>query len=70
MVVKFLEVLKVSRVLPILKNGKDKLSKESYRPLANLHCIAKIFEEHMKEHLDKHCEENEIILKNHHDGLK
>ena len=63
-------MLKVSRILSVLKNGKDKFSKESYRPISNLHCIEKIFEEHMKTHLDKHCDENEIILKNHHGGLK
>ena len=39
----FPEVLKVSRILPILKNGKDKFSKESYRLISNLHCTEKIF---------------------------
>ena len=24
----------------------------------------------MKKHLDKHCKDNDIILKNYHDGLK
>ena len=66
---RFPDVLKVSRILPILKNGKDKFSKESYRPISNLHCMEKIFVEHMKKHLDKHCEENVIILKNHHGRL-
>ena len=67
---KFPEILKTSRILPILKQGKDKFSKESYRPISNLHCMEKIFEEHIKTHLNIHCEENDIILKNHHGGLK
>ena len=29
-----------------------------------------IFEEHIKTNLNNHCEENNIILKNHHGGLK
>ena len=45
---KFPEILKTSRILPILKQGKDKFSKESYRPISNLHCIEKIFKEHIK----------------------
>ena len=53
---KFPEILKTSQILPILKQGKDKFSKESYRPISNLHCIEKIFEEHIKTHLNKHCE--------------
>ena len=64
----FPEILKMSRILPILKSGKDKFSKESYRPISNLHCIEKIFEQHIKTHFDKYCEENNIILKNHHGG--
>ena len=67
---KFPEVLKLSRILPFLKNGKDSFQKESYRPISNLHCIEKIFEEHMKKHFDKHCDENRIIRKNHQGGLK
>ena len=67
---KFPEVLKTSRILPILKSGKDKFSKESYRPISNLHCIEKIFKQHIKKHFDKYCNDNEIILKNHHGGLK
>ena len=49
---KFPEIMKVSRILPILKHGKDKFSKEFYRPISDLHCIKKIFEQHVKMHLD------------------
>ena len=62
--------MKVAKILPILKPGKDRFKKESYRPISNLHCLEKIHEEHVKMHLYKHFKDNGIILKNHHGGLK
>ena len=62
--------MKVAKILPILKPGKDRFKKQSYRPISNLHCLEKIYEEHIKEHLLKHFEDNDIILKNHHGGLR
>ena len=53
---KFPDILKVSRILPILKQGKDKFAKESYTPISNLHCIENIFEQHIKMHLDLYCD--------------
>ena len=67
---KFPDILKVSRIFPILKHRKDKYSKQSYRPISNLRCIEKIFEQHIKMHLDLYCNQNNIILKHHHGGLK
>ena len=66
----FPENMKVAKVLPILNPGKDRLKKESYRPISNLHCLEKIYEEHIKIHMNRHFEENDIILKNHHGGPK
>ena len=40
--------MKVAKVLPILKPGKEIFKKESYRPISNLHCLEKIYEEHIK----------------------
>ena len=45
----FPSILKISRILPILKPGKNRLEKTSYRPISNLHCVEKIFEEHIKK---------------------
>ena len=46
------------------------LKKESYRPIPNLHCLEIIFDEHLKIHMNKYFEENKLIHKNHHGGLK
>ena len=62
--------MKVAKNLPISKPGEDRFKKESHRPISNLHCLEKIYEEHIKIHINKHFEENGIILKNHHGGLK
>ena len=35
----FPENMKLAKVLPILKPGKDRFKKESYRPISNLHCL-------------------------------
>ena len=39
----FPQNMKVSKVLPILKPGKERFKKESYRPISNLHFPEKIF---------------------------
>ena len=38
----FPENMNVAKILPILKPGKDRFKKESYRPISNLHCLEKI----------------------------
>ena len=66
----FPENMKVAKILPIRKTGKDIFKKESHRPISKLHCLGKIYEEHIKLHLNRHFIENGIILKNHHGELK
>ena len=66
----FPSILKISRILPILKQGKNRLDKTSYRPISNLHCVEKIFEEYIKRHLLIYLNEHKIIIKNHHGGIK
>ena len=44
----FPDNMKVAKILPILKPGKNRFKKESYRPISNLHCLEKIYEEHVK----------------------
>ena len=35
----FPETMKVAKIVPILKPGKDRFKKESYRPISNLHYL-------------------------------
>ena len=65
----FPDILKISRILPISKKDKSKLSMSSYRPIHNLHTAEKIFEEWIKIHLLKHIKDNEILSEEHHGGL-
>ena len=39
----FQQNMKVAKGFQILKPGKDRFKKESYRPISNLHCLEKIF---------------------------
>ena len=50
---KFPEALKVTKILPLKKPGKDSLDKSSYRPIANLSTAEKIIEELLEGQLDK-----------------
>ena len=62
------EILKVTRILPISKQGKSKYKKESYRPIANVHIFDKLYQEHIKRHLSNYLESNNLILPEHHGG--
>ena len=66
----FPEILKVSRILPISKKHKPKDCLMSYRPIHNLHTIEKIFEEWIKINMIEHIETNDILLEEHHGGLR
>ena len=65
----FPDILKVSRILPISKKDKSKLSMSSYRPIHNLHTAEKVFEEWIKFHLLNHIKTNNILTQEHHGGL-
>ena len=66
----FPSILKKSRILPILKQGKDKFDKTSYQNSSNLLCVEKIFEEHVKKHLLIYLDKHRIIMHNHNGGIK
>ena len=62
--------LKCSKIVPILKSGKESTEKASYRPINNLEVVEKVVEEVLKTQLVQSFEENEIIHKNHHGGIR
>ena len=65
---KFPQILKKTKIMPIIKKNKERTMSLSYRPIANLSMYEKIFEEHIKINLEKHMEKNNVILPNHHGG--
>ena len=67
---KFPEVYKITKIVPICKPKKSKFELPSYRPIANLTVFEKIVEQHVKEQLVNYLTENNIILDDHHGGLK
>ena len=67
---KFPESLKITKIFPLKKQGKDSLETSSYRPIANLSVVEKIVEELMKRQIDDFFEEAGTIPKEHHGGRK
>ena len=66
----FPDCLKISKVIPILKSGKEATSIESYRPVNCLPCIEKLAEEWIKLNLVNYFESNNLINPNHHGERK
>ena len=62
------DVLKVSRITPISKPLKPTNLLGSFRPLNNLSCLDKLWEEHLRLNLVKFLKTNNIIHQNHHGG--
>ena len=54
----FPKCMKLARIVPLLKSDKIKTQVLSYRPICNLHTVEKIFEEHIKRHMNKYLKEN------------
>ena len=67
---KFPQVMKITRIVPILKKGKDVLDIDSYRPINNLMCLEKLVEEYFKTKMEEFIKENRILNPNHHGGRK
>ena len=65
----FPQIFKISRILPFSKPNKPRSDIDSYRPINNLMCIEKIFEEYFKECLIIFLNENNIINKDPHGAL-
>ena len=67
---KFPDALKITKVLPLKKAGKDSLEPNSYRPIANLCTAKKIVEELLKRQLEDFIDVNNIIPPEHHGGRR
>ena len=59
-------IFKLSRITPLCKMNKNPLLPSSYRPINNLPCLEKIFEQYMLDCLLPFLNENEIIDINKH----
>ena len=67
---KFPQIMKITRIVPILKKGKDVLDIDSYCPINNLMCLEKLIEEYFKTKMEEFIKENRIMNPNHHGGRK
>ena len=56
--------LKVSKIIPILKPGKNKFEIGSYRPINISHPIDKLYQEFVKNHLLSFLNVDNIIVEN------
>ena len=54
---KFPQIMKITRIVPILKKGKDVLDIDSYRPINNLMCLEKLIEEYFKTKMEEFIKE-------------
>ena len=66
----FPNCLKVSKIIPIQKSGKDPTNIESFRPVNCLPAIEKVVEEWLQTNLLDFFEQNGLINDNHHGGRK
>ena len=64
------DILKTMRISPNLKPDKPLKDIDSYRPICNLSCIDKIFQQYIKGHMISHIDINNIITKDHHGSHK
>ena len=66
----FPEILKLTKIIPIVKAGKDSSLAGSYRPVSNLSLIGKIIERAVIDQFELHMERNKLWNDNHHGGRK
>ena len=65
----FPDIFKISRVLPFSKPNKPSSDLDSYRPINNLMCLEKIFEEYFKECITIFLNENNLTNNDHHGAI-
>ena len=53
--------MKEAIIIPILKKGKDRHNKTSYRPISLLSCVGKTMERTVNRRLQHHLEKNGLL---------
>ena len=61
--------LKMTKIIPLFKKGKDPTKPASYRGVNLVPSLAKIIDKIMLNQLMKHLEKNELIPHHHHGGV-
>ena len=67
---KYPQILKSSKITPTLKPDKDLHSIDSYRPINNLSTLDKLIEQYLKDNINDFCNDNNIIIPDHHGSRK
>ena len=62
--------LSISKIMPILKPGKDSLDMDSYRPINILNAIAKILDTVIANQIKQFLDVFNLIPYNHNAGIK
>ena len=62
------EVLKLTKIIPVLKDGKDPLVLSSYRPVCNLSVVGKILERSIMNQIQSHITLYGLFNKDQHGG--
>jgi hypothetical protein len=65
---KVADVLKLTRISPLRKKGKDETLPLSYRPINNVSSVSKVLDRHIFSQLSLFLEDRGIIHNNHHGG--
>ena len=58
--------MRITRIVPILKKGKDVLDIDSYSPIKNLMCLEKLIEECFKTKMEEFIKVNISIPVEHY----
>ena len=65
----FPSIYKTTKIIPIVKIGKNPCFASSYRPISNTSTIGKIIERCVTGRMMSHIKEHMILNKNHHGGI-
>ena len=61
-------ILKLTKIVPILKQGKDPLQLASYRPVSNISVVGKLLERAVMNQVNAHVERFNLLHKDQHGG--
>ena len=61
-------IFKLTKIIPILKQGKDPAYPASYRPVSNISTIGKLIERAVMDQVTKHIDRHQLTHKDQHGG--